>query len=189
MSLETTHVDLPEPHSYLRSSASPPVKNILFVCTGNICRSPMAEGLLRETRLKIGPESLSVPAEFRSRRTATELAVGRSVARRGVDISAQRRPAPHRQRVAESTHIFVMTHNHLELCDVFSGSFRQNFFSSAILAARPLEIYPDPIGPRFSPPIWNAGCAEKGVSGILRLSLPPGPRILRLRSAQRVLHP
>jgi len=30
---------------------------ILFVCTGNICRSPMAEGLLRHKLKKAGMES------------------------------------------------------------------------------------------------------------------------------------
>ncbi|MDQ2659522.1 MAG: hypothetical protein M3Y03_03800, partial [Verrucomicrobiota bacterium] len=31
----------------LRPCAGLPVKNVLFVCTGNICRSPIAEGLFR----------------------------------------------------------------------------------------------------------------------------------------------
>jgi protein-tyrosine phosphatase len=32
-------------------------KNILFVCTGNICRSPMAEYLFRDKMIKLQPDS------------------------------------------------------------------------------------------------------------------------------------
>ncbi|MBW2192734.1 MAG: low molecular weight phosphotyrosine protein phosphatase, partial [Deltaproteobacteria bacterium] len=34
------------------------MKRIVFVCTGNICRSPMAEGLLRHKGLASGREDL-----------------------------------------------------------------------------------------------------------------------------------
>src|SRR6186997_860063 len=41
--------DLPGSRPYIPPSFATPrsVKHVLFVCTGNICRSPMAEGLFR----------------------------------------------------------------------------------------------------------------------------------------------
>lgn len=34
--------------------------NVIFVCTGNVCRSPMAEGLLRHKGLESGRKDLNV---------------------------------------------------------------------------------------------------------------------------------
>jgi protein-tyrosine phosphatase len=66
--------------------------SILFVCTGNICRSPTAEGVLREMARKEG-----IPLEVESRGTH-DYHVGQPpderaqhhARRRGYDLSAQR---------------------------------------------------------------------------------------------------
>jgi protein-tyrosine phosphatase len=63
---------------------------ILIVCTGNICRSPMAEGLLRARLARLGHgtvESAGIAALVG--RPAEPHAVA-ACARRGIDISAHR---------------------------------------------------------------------------------------------------
>jgi protein-tyrosine phosphatase len=64
--------------------------HVLIVCTGNICRSPMAEGLLRARLARLGHgtvESAGIAALVG--RPAEPHAI-EACARRGVDISAHR---------------------------------------------------------------------------------------------------
>ncbi len=73
---------------------SQPVARVLFVCMGNICRSPTAEGVFRDTLRTRAPEldvrvdsagthayHVGEPPDRRSSRAA---------ARRGIDLSGQR---------------------------------------------------------------------------------------------------
>lgn len=63
------------------------IRTILVVCVGNICRSPMAEGLLRERLANVAVASAGIGAL--SGRAADPYAV--AVLRdRGIDISAHR---------------------------------------------------------------------------------------------------
>lgn len=62
------------------------VQRILFLCTGNSCRSQMAEGILRELGLT-GIESLSAGADPSG--SVHPLAI-RVMAEQGIDISGQR---------------------------------------------------------------------------------------------------
>jgi protein-tyrosine phosphatase len=89
---------------------------VLFVCLGNICRSPLAEAAFRETAAKAGLDALvdsagtgswhvGQPPDRRAQDTALK---------RGIDISAYRA----RQIVAadyiEFTHIFALDDDNLE---------------------------------------------------------------------------
>jgi protein-tyrosine phosphatase len=88
---------------------------ILFVCLGNICRSPMAEGALRAEAARLGLDltidsagtgnwHAGEPPDERARRTAL---------RHGVDISGLRarqvRPADFRR----FTHVIALDHDNL----------------------------------------------------------------------------
>lgn len=66
------------------------IRNILVICTGNICRSPMAEGLLRSSTgrgAEFAVSSAGVAALVGEPPADEALAVMRS---RGIDISACR---------------------------------------------------------------------------------------------------
>lgn len=96
---------------------------VLFVCTGNTCRSPMAAGMARKLladRLRCGIEGLAGRGvEVCSAGTsgggggASPAAVA-VMARRGVDLSAHRSEALTADTIRQADYIFVMTQSHLD---------------------------------------------------------------------------
>jgi glycine hydroxymethyltransferase len=90
------------------------VKSVLFVCTGNICRSPIAEGLfcrLIGNRKDIEVLSAGVHAV---RGQPPSLYAVQVCAEEGTDISALRSQPLTAALVDRATHIFAMTGAHLE---------------------------------------------------------------------------
>lgn len=96
--------------------------NVLFVCTGNTCRSPMAEGLCRDLlarRMKCRPEELAERGvQVMSCGTgafdggpAAENAIMACRAR-GIDISRHVTRGMTRDLVRSADHIFAMTEGH-----------------------------------------------------------------------------
>ena len=90
------------------------MKRILFVCTGNICRSPMAEGLFRHViRGRKGFDVLSAGVGAVDGMPPSENAV-RAMRALGIDISHQRSHALSPDLVAKADYIFGMTHSHVD---------------------------------------------------------------------------
>ncbi|MFH1928203.1 MAG: low molecular weight protein arginine phosphatase [Chloroflexota bacterium] len=89
---------------------------VLFVCTGNICRSPMAEGLLR-TRLT--REGLADRIQVRSSGThgidgspASTYAIV-ALHQMGIDIRGHRARTVTQQAIDDADLLLVMTHRHI----------------------------------------------------------------------------
>ena len=90
------------------------MKSVLFVCTGNICRSPIAEGLFRRlvgNRKDIEVLSAGVHAV---RGQPPSLYAVQVCANEGVDISDLRSQPLTSALVDRATHIFAMTGGHVE---------------------------------------------------------------------------
>ncbi len=96
---------------------------VLFVCTGNTCRSPMAEGLAKSALSeKLGCRIDELPARgvvVHSTGAAGGFgqASGHAVtvmARRGIDIGAHRSSALDEEQIRLADHVFAMTGSHLE---------------------------------------------------------------------------
>ncbi|GAB4242836.1 MAG: hypothetical protein OHK005_06820 [Candidatus Methylacidiphilales bacterium] len=91
------------------------MKRILFVCTGNICRSPMAEGLLRqmakEQNLAIETFSAGIGAVGGQPPSAHAVAAMREL---GIDISSLRSKFLTQDLVDQADRILVMTYGHLD---------------------------------------------------------------------------
>jgi glycine hydroxymethyltransferase len=90
------------------------VKNVLFICTGNICRSPIAEGFFRRllgNRRDIEVASAGVHAV---RGQPPSLYAVQVCEEEGVDISGLRSQPLTAALIDRATHIFAMTGAHLE---------------------------------------------------------------------------
>src|SRR5256714_199083 len=90
------------------------MKTILFVCTGNICRSPMAEGLFRHaTKGRNEFKVLSAGVGAVEGLAPSEYAV-KALRELGIDISRQRSRMLSGEIVNQADYIFGMTHSHVD---------------------------------------------------------------------------
>ena len=91
------------------------IPGVLFVCLGNICRSPLAEGALRAEAARLGLEIVvdsagtgdwhaGEPPDERAQRTAL---------RNGVDISGLRARQVRREDFRRFTHVIALDHDNL----------------------------------------------------------------------------
>lgn len=124
---------------------------ILFICSGNICRSPMAEGYLRysippkyKTKVQItSAGTLGIensPASFESVKVMQE---------QGIDISSHRSSGLSAQKVSNSDLILTMAKEHFDyIKNTFNPPQKKLHLLGEFGTASPCEYnsIPDPIG-------------------------------------------
>ncbi len=123
------------------------VKKVLLVCTGNTCRSPMAEALLRKMAA-----DLQIPLEVQSAGTsalpgspATSEAV-QACRERGLDL-ASHQSRPLRQSTAlESDLVLTMTARHKESVLTRTPALKGKVFLVSEFADGSIRDIEDPIG-------------------------------------------
>src|SRR6266550_8181214 len=90
------------------------MKTILFVCTGNVCRSPMAEGLFRQAVADRNDyRVLSAGLGAMDGQPPSPYAV-QAMKEIGIDISHQRSRLLTADLVYQADYIFGMTHSHVD---------------------------------------------------------------------------
>lgn len=124
------------------------MRTILFVCTGNICRSPMAEAFLQHI---LAREGLATDYAVRSAgvwaangRPASPYAI-QVMARRGIDISDHRAHSLTRADVEEADLILAMTSGHAEAIETLLPQYKPKIHLLSEMAGHHYDI-PDPGG-------------------------------------------
>ncbi|HYY13938.1 MAG TPA: low molecular weight protein arginine phosphatase, partial [Chthoniobacterales bacterium] len=125
------------------------MKSILFVCTGNICRSPIAEGLFRAligNRKDIEVASAGVHAV---RGQPPSLYAVQVCEDEGIDITRLRSQPLTATLVEHATHIFAMTGAHLETIQMLFPHGSEKSFLLREFEEPGTTVWrdvPDPIG-------------------------------------------
>ncbi len=124
-------------------------RTLLFICTGNVCRSPMAEALFRKllgNRTDIRVVSAGVGA---IRGQPASLHTVEVLRRLGMDLSRFRSQPLTENLIAQATWIFAMTRSHLDTIQLLFPEAAERAFLvcefDPELASTALDI-PDPIG-------------------------------------------
>lgn len=122
---------------------------VLFVCTGNVCRSPMAEGLLQhlaesvDVELEAGSAGIGAMEGMPPSRNSVI-----AMQEEGIDISEQKSQMLTPEMVDEYTHIFGMGLSHVEtIREFFPHAQEKTFVLREFIAEEGLDLnVPDPIG-------------------------------------------
>ncbi len=122
--------------------------HLLFVCTGNTCRSPMAEAIARRLAGERGFEDLTVASAGTSAWDGAPASDGALLValEQGLDLNAHRAQVLSRELVEAADLILVMSPHHRERAVVLGGEGRAHLltdFASRSTDGRPVQ---DPFG-------------------------------------------
>ncbi|HEU4995233.1 MAG TPA: low molecular weight protein arginine phosphatase [Gemmatimonadaceae bacterium] len=121
---------------------------ILFVCTGNTCRSALAEALARKLIVERGLTDVEIASAGTSAWDGAPASDGALLVgmERGLDLSQHRAQTLTRELVADADLVLAMGPHHLERIEALGGNGRAYLLTD--FASRGASIRPvnDPIG-------------------------------------------
>jgi glycine hydroxymethyltransferase len=145
------------------------MKTILFLCTGNVCRSPMAEGLFRHAVKGRGEfRVLSAGIGAVDGQPPTDHSV-RAMRDIGIDISQQRSRALTAELVKSADLILGMTHSHTDTVALLYPKAAEKTFLLREFDDT-LEAYEKDISDPIGSPFYNyVECRDQIEQGIVTL--------------------
>lgn len=121
---------------------------ILFVCTGNTCRSPMSEAIARKIAIERGLQDVEAMSAGTSAHDGCPASDGALLVgmERNMDLSSHRSQTLTRDHVRDADLILAMGPHHLERIEALGGggkAYLLSDFASHGASSRPIS---DPIG-------------------------------------------
>src|SRR5437016_629807 len=147
------------------------MKTVLFVCTGNVCRSPMAEGIFRRAVEGRGDfRVVSAGLGAVDGHPPSPYAV-QAVKELGIDIAGQRSRMLTPELVQQADFIFGMTHSHIDTVGLLYPQAVEKTFLLREFDDT-LDIFEkdisDPIGGSYEVYLNCRDQIEQGIASILR---------------------
>src|SRR5213076_2390836 len=121
---------------------------VLFVCTGNTCRSPLAEAIARKVSIERGLQDVELQSAGTSAWDGAPASDGALLVgmERGLDLSTHRAQTLTRELVQNADLVLAMGPHHLERIEALGGigkAYLLTDFASRGKSVRPVN---DPIG-------------------------------------------
>lgn len=121
---------------------------ILFVCTGNTCRSPMAEAIARKIAIERGLQEVEAMSAGTSAHDGSPASDGALLVgmERNMDLIAHRAQTLSRDLVGSADLILAMGPHHLERIEALGGAGRAYLLSDYASHGASSRAISDPIG-------------------------------------------
>jgi protein-tyrosine-phosphatase len=121
---------------------------ILFVCTGNTCRSPLAEAIARKVSIERGLTDVDVASAGTSAHDGAPASDGSLLVgiERGMDLGSHQAQTLTRDLVRDADLILAMGPHHLERIEALGGAGRAFLLSEFASRGASSRAISDPVG-------------------------------------------